>query len=485
MSFLLGSANSARGGYEVSNSLRFDNPTDDNLAITFGSAGNRKTFTISAWVKRSAMTTDGSFTIFGAGGTGSNPRSILFFSSDAFRFGDNAAGNANKEIMTNALFRDPSAWYHIVVGVDTTQATDTNRFKMYVNGVLLTSFATATYPAEDADLNWNNSVLHTVGRYPANDAYHMDGYMSEFYFIDGTQYAASDFGETNDDGIWIPKNAKGDLTFGDNGFYLEFKGTGTSTNSSGMGADTSGEDNHLAVNNLTAVDVTTDTCTNNFCTINPIFADAGINTVAADYSQGNTKLLKTVDAWGHGRGTFLLSSGKWYAEAKVTEVGNGQVGQFGIVPSVLSGTTDANDKIEGLRVNMGGTDTIFQKMDTGTGSNVFTDFASGDIVMLAIDLDNNKLWVGNDGTWYNDNNASTTFDASNEDVTLPANDVGWIFTIGGYRDGGNNLAWEFNWGNPAFAISSSNADADGHGNFEFAVPSGFFAVNSKNLAEYG
>jgi len=124
-------------------------------------------------------------------------------------------------------------------------------------------------------------------------------------------------------------------------------------------------------------------------------------------------------------------------------------------------------------------------MDTGTGSNVFTDFASTDIVMLAIDLDNNKLWVGNDGTWYNNNNASTTLSSGNHDVALPANDVGWIFTIGGYRDGGNNLAWEFNWGNPAFAISSSNADAGGHGNFEFAVPSGFFAVNSKNLAEYG
>ena len=483
MSFLLGSANSARGGYEVSNSLRFDNPTDDNLAITFGSAGNRRTFTISAWVKRSQMSDD--HALIGQGGTAGNPRGLIFF-DNSFRFTNNTSGSStDTDVNTNALFRDPSAWYHAVAAVDTTQSTAANRVKLYVNGVHQTSLATATYPDEDFEMNWNNDVLHTVGRYPANDGYHMDGYISEFYFIDGTQYAASDFGETNDDGIWIPKNAKGDLTFGDNGFYLEFKGTGTSTNSSGMGADTSGEDNHLAVNNLTAVDVTTDTCTNNFCTINSIFADDGLNTIAADYSQGNTKLTTTVDAWKHGRGTFLLSSGKWYVEAKVTEVGAGQVGQFGIVPSVLSGTTDANDKIEGLRVNMGGTDTIFQKMDTGTGSNVFTDFASGDIVMLAIDLDNNKLWVGNAGTWYNDNNASTTFDASNEDVTLPANDVGWIFTIGGYRDGGNNLAWEFNWGNPAFAISSSNADADGHGNFEFAVPSGFFAVNSKNLAEYG
>jgi len=483
MAFLIGGANSASGGYEVSNSLRWNNPSDDNLAITFGSAGNRRIFTISAWVKRSQMSDD--HALIGQGGTASgNPRGLIFF-DNSFRFTNNTSGSStDTDVNTNALFRDPSAWYHAVAAVDTTQSTAANRVKLYVNGVHQTSLATATYPDEDFEMGWNNAVLHTVGRYPNNDSYHMDGYISDFYFIDGTQYAASDFGEYDEDsGIWKPKAAS--VTFGDNGFKLQFKQTGTDTDASGMGADTSGEDNHLAVNNLTAVDVTTDTPTNNYCTINPIFADAGTNTIAADYSQGNTKLLKTVDGWGHGRGTFLLSSGKWYVEAKVTEAGAGQVGQFGIVPSVLSGTTDANDKIEGLRVNMGGTDTIFQKMDTGSGSNVFTDFASGDIVMLAIDLDNNKLWVGNDGTWYNDNNASTTFDASNEDVTLPANDVGWIFTIGGYRDGGNNLAWEFNWGNPAFAISSSNADADGHGNFEFAVPSGYFAVCTKNLAEYG
>jgi len=482
-------ANSATGGYEISNSLRMgpsggDTTPHVNLRRTLGSAGTEEKFTYSCWVKISAKL-EYNFWLLGGSQEASSPNQTTFFriSSDGkLRLSD---GSVN--LNTNRLFRDPSAWYHIVLAVDSTQGTDSNRVKIYVNGVQETSFANETYPSQNLAFRvLENGVTQTIGTWIADDgtAYACDdGYISEVYLIDGAQKAPTDFGETNDNGVWIPKDYSG--TYGTHGFRFEFKQTGSSANSSGIGADTSGNDNHFSVNNSAATDITTDTPQNNFCTINSVFSDAGTNTVAADYSEGNTKLLKTVDAWGHGRGTFLLSSGKWYAEAKVTETGTGEAGQFGIVPSVLSGTTDANDKIEGLRVNMGGSSTIFQKMDTGTGSNVFTDFASEDIVMLAIDLDNNKLWVGNDGTWYNNNNASTTLSPSNHDVTLPSNDVGWIFTIGGYTDGGNNLAWEFNWGNPSFSISSSNADANGYGNMEFAVPSGFYTCCTKNLAEYG
>jgi hypothetical protein len=480
MSFLLGSANSARGGYEVSNSLRFDNPTDDNLAITFGSAGNRKTFTISAWVKRSALTTDGSFTIFGAGGTGSNPRSILFFSSDAFRFGDNASGSANKEIMTNALFRDPSAWYHIVVGVDTTQATDTNRFKMYVNGVLQTSFASATYPAEDADLNWNNSVLHTVGRYPANDAHHMDGYMSEFYFIDGTQYAASDFGEYDEDsGIWIPKAAS--VTFGDNGFFLEFKQTGTDTDAIGMGADTSGEDNHLAVNNLTAVDVTADTPTNNFATLNPLVAQ----TKAPTYSQGNLKFdYNTANSshWAIGVSTVGLSTGKWYWEVELDAIpGYAQIGILGDQTAHILGNPDADDNYvgkyaRGYAFQHNGGNSYNDNSSSGFGGN---NTVAGDINNFALDMDNHKLYYGINGTWQN--SGDPTSGSTGTGALAISNDQSLYFPAVSAEDAN----WICNFGNPPFAISSSNADADGYGNFEHAVPSGYFAICTKNLAEYG
>ena len=199
-------------------------------------------------------------------------------------------------------------------------------------------------------------------------------------------------------------------------------------------------------------------------------------------------MLTTVDGWKFGRGTFLLTSGKWYVEAKVTEASAGQNGNLGIVPSqggIVLGESDDNAVFEGLRAELGGSDTILRKLDTGTGTEVFNDLASGDTVMLAIDLDNNKLWVGNEGTWYNDNNASTTLDASNHDVGLPTVTEGWLFGVGQYRDSSNNLTWEYNWGNPPNAISSSNADANGYGNFEFAVPSGFYAPCTKNLAEFG
>ena len=480
MAFLIGGANSASGGYEVSNSLRFDNPTDDNLAITFGSAGNRKTFTISAWVKRSALTTDGSFTIFGAGGTGSNPRSILFFSSDAFRFGDNASGSANKEIMTNALFRDPSAWYHIVVGVDTTQATDTNRFKMYVNGVLQTSLASATYPDEDADLNWNNSVLHTVGRYPANDAHHMDGYMSEFYFIDGTQYAASDFGEYDEDsGIWIPKAAS--VTFGDNGFFLEFKQTGTDTDAIGMGADTSGEDNHLAVNNLTAVDVTADTPTNNFATLNPLVAQ----TKAPTYSQGNLKFdYNTANSshWAIGVSTVGLSTGKWYWEVELDAIpGYAQIGILGDQTAHILGNPDADDNYvgkyaRGYAFQHNGGNSYNDNSSSGFGGN---NTVAGDINNFALDMDNHKLYYGINGTWQN--SGDPTSGSTGTGALAISNDQSLYFPAVSAEDAN----WICNFGNPPFAISSSNADADGYGNFEHAVPSGYFALCSKNLAEYG
>jgi hypothetical protein len=484
-----GGANQLDTGYEIDNSLRF-NPSDSAyLTKTPSSTGNRRTWTFSCWFKLSNVGTD-NFSLFTTKYVNGDNTDIVVSSNKIQVYSVGTSGY-DFQYATSGLFRDVSAWYHIVVAVDTTQGTDSNRVKIYINGSQVTSFSTTNHPNQDFDTFQNLSGEPTyIGASDVNVlspaiTRFFDGYLSEIYMIDGTQYTASDFGEYNDNGVWIPKDASGDLTFGTNGFYMEFKQTGTGTDASGIGADTSGNDNHFAVTNLAATDVTTDTPTNNFCTINSVFADAGTNTIAADYSEGNTKLLKTVDGWGHGRGTFLLSSGKWYAEAKVTEEGAGQTGQFGIVPSVLTGTTDANDKIEGLRVEMAGSDTLFRKMDTGIGSNVFTDFASGDIVMLAIDLDNNKLWVGNDGTWYNNNNASTTLNPSNHDVTLPSNDVGWIFTIGGYRDGGNNLAWEFNWGNPSFSISSSNADENGYGNMEFAVPSGFYTCCTKNLAEYG
>ncbi len=464
--------------FEITNSLRFDNDTSTQLLFTPSSASNRRTYTISLWVKRGDVGTQ--YNMFGTASEGDN----LYFESGG-KLGFFFEGSSESYLITNKLFRDPAAWYNIVIGVDTTDGTAANRVKLYINGSQYTWDSSTTYPSQNYDSDINNNQEQKIGN--GHHGALFDGYIADFNLIDGQQLDASSFGETDDNGVWIPKDTK-TLTFGTNGYRLEFKQTGTSQNASGIGADTSGQDNHWAVSNFAADHVTTDTPSNNFCTINPIYRDDGNNMVAADFQEANTKQLTTVDGWKFGRGTFLLNAGKWYVEFKATEAGNGQDGNFGIVPvegGVALGNTDDNDVFEGVRVSFSSSSTVLNKLDTGSATSVFTNFSSGTIGMMAIDLDNNKLWVGSNGTWYNNNNASTTLSSGNHDIALPTQEPGWLFGTGMSRNGSDNITWEYNWGQPSFSISSTNADANGHGNFEFAVPSGFFAVCTKNLAEHG
>ena len=464
-------------GYEVENSLRFNNPDDPNLSTTFSSAGNRRTFTISAWIKKGDTSADR--TLIGQGGTSTgNPRGLIFVGS-TLRFTSNTTGSSTEaDVETNAKLRDHSAWYHVVVAVDTTQGTAANRIKLYINGEQQTSLSSTTYPNQNFEMNWNNNVLHTVGRYPNNDAYHMDGYISEFYFIDGTQYAASNFGETDDNGVWIPKDASGDLTFGTNGFYLEFKQTGTGTNSSGMGADTSGNDNHLAVNNLAAIDVTTDTPTNNFCTLNPLSAKT------LTITEGN--LHATNDgAAGSATGTIAPTNGKWYFEITLSGSANFAAGvvnlddwpsgtdvyNFGAAAAVLI-ESNAN-----YNVTYGNTAASPSTLQTGTQLlNAKYGFA--------MDIDNNDLYVSANGNWYTGSAFDNTSFSSASAVTtdLPSN-----VPLTAFIRNPDTGSARCNFGNPAGAdtISSGNADANGYGNFEYAVPSGYYSICTKNLAEFG
>jgi len=466
-------------GYEIDNSVRMGDGR--RLSKTFTEVtAERKKHTISGWVKKCETGSEEHLIL--AYGDSNNYAYLRFHSDETLKFHIFGGGDADANIITNRLFRDPSAWYHVVLVYDSAQGTDSNRVKIYINGVQETSFSTASYPAQDFESSIGDNVAHYVC-----DSSDGDFYLSDWYYIGNQALSPSDFGETNDNGVWVPKKYEG--SFGStNDTFLEFKQTGTGTDASGIGADTSGEGNHFAVTNLAATDVTTDTPTNNFCTINSVFADSGNNLVLADFSEGNTKMLSTVDGWKFGRGTFLLTSGKWYVEVKATETGSGENGRFGIVPSEggkVLGYGDDNDVFEGVTFALGGSDTNLEKLDTGTSSVIFSDLASGNTVMLAIDLDNDKIWLGKEGTWYNNNNASTTLSSSNHDIALPTVDHGWVFAFGIPRNGSNNITFEYNWGNPPNSISSGNADANGYGNFEFAVPSGFYSCCTKNLAEYG
>ena len=464
-------------GYEIENSLRFNNPDDPNLSTTFSSAGNRRTFTISAWIKKGDTSADR--TLIGQGGTSTgNPRGLIFVGSTV-RFTSNTTGSSTEaDVETNAKIRDHSAWYHIVVAVDTTQGTAANRIKIYINGEQQTSLATATYPDQNFEMNWNNNVLHTVGRYPNNDAYHMDGYISEFYFIDGTQYAASNFGEINDNGVWIPKDASGDLTFGTNGFYLEFKQTGTGTNSSGMGADTSGNDNHLAVNNLAATDVTTDTPTNNFMTFNPLS-----NLSGPTLSEGNTQMAHDSSNDAAVFGTFGLSNGKWYWELKGIETDQSGVQKWtpGVIGSEDHTSYSNRDggyapKATALYLGNGN---VYQ--NNSSVSSAYFTATQNDIIQIALDADNNKIYFGKNGT-YGNSGDPTSGSTGTGAVSLTASHAPFIPHFG--EGTGHEIKVQANFGNAPFSISSGNTDGK-YGNFEYAPPSGYYALCTKRLAEFG
>ena len=479
MAFLIGGANSAADtGYDIDNSLRAGDSTNYKLARTPSSNGSERIFTFSAWVKRGSITDNREILFRPDSG---NPWADLEFQTDdsiiCMTNGGSGAG-----VVTNRLFRDVSAWYHLVCAVDTTQSTEANRVKIYVNGVLETSFSESNYMAQNADTtnNQTNSFTQIFG-----DSYGNHLHMADVYWIDGTQYAASDFGETDEDsGIWKPKEAKNDLTFGTNGFFLEFKQTGTSQNSSGIGADTSGNDNHLAVTGFDAQDQTTDTPTNNFATILSNYASDEVHTVSSDFSEGNTKFVASTSAHSYGRCSIGVSSGKWYVETKITEGGNGQSSSLYSVPANSATAVGDDTQGAGWTVQLASSTTELRKKDKGSSTTIFTDFASGNIAQMALDLDNGKMWLGNNGSWYNDDNASATLDSNNPDITGLTSEMR-LFAINSYKNDSDINTYEINFGNPSFTISSGNADANGYGNFEYAPPSGFYAVCTKNLAEFG
>jgi hypothetical protein len=460
MPFAIGGNQLVDAVYEVSNSLRFNDDDSPRLQITTGSNSNRQRFTFSTWVKKCQDTGDDQ-TLFSANDGGHQPH--IKFDTEFEQLNVRISDSDNYNVMTNRVFRDVSAWYHIVVAMDTTQSTASNRIKIYVNGVQETSLRTANYPAQNYNSAINTNTEHTLGRDVTTNNKPLDGYMAETFFIDGTQLQATDFGEFNDNGVWIPIDAKNNLTFGTHGFYFEYKQTGTSANSSGIGADTSGNDNHFTPTNLTATDITTDTCTNNFNTLNPL-----ANQMGGTLSEGNTQCVGAAASDKHVFGTFGLTQGKWYWEIKVTDQG--------ARGSVFISDSDHNDVIgtnyAGHAFHSGGTVT-----SATSNSNVGSGASDNDIICFAADLDNGQLFMSKNADIDTSGTANVT--------GLATSGLDRDYRISQRETGNPASTMQHNYGNAPFSISSSNSDSEGHGSFEFAVPSGYFALCTKNLAEYG
>jgi hypothetical protein len=438
--------------YEIENSLRFNDDDSARLSREFTQdPTSRKTFTISIWVKRSNL---GANTTFFNASTTNNfyDQALMFDSNDTLRTINVASGSDAIQVITNRKFRDVSAWYHIVLAVDTTEAAVADGVKFYINGVQETSFSTTTYSQNATYELGRNGSTTAIGRQQLNGTQYFDGYMAEINYIDGQQLTPTYFGETNDNGVWVPKEYTG--TYGNNGFYLEFKQTGTSANSSGIGADTSGNDEHFTPTNLAAIDVTTDTPTNNFATFNSIEISGGT------FSEGNLRHVTSGTDLDAAVSTIALTGAKWYAEFKaISKTGNYY--NFG----VTSNATNMNDN--GVTYRSDGK--IYQNGNQQQSS--LATIADNDIVSVMYDTSNGNVTFKKNGT-----------DVGSA-VAIPDTTRSVFFKSGG--NGGTNTTAEANFGNAPFSISSGNADANGYGNFEYAVPSGHYALCTKNLAEYG
>ena len=460
--------------YEVENSLRLNDDDSPKLTFTPSSAvtSERKTFTISCWVKRGSNFGTNSFLWEMGGNDNANERIFCRFdSNNRLNVSDSSTGFR----IPNRVFRDPSAWYHIVVAFDTTDSTADNRVKVYVNGVQETSFLTSNNPGQNDTKGFSHNSEHTIARTGIDNNFSFDGYMTEFHAVGGSQLDATSFGEFNDNGVWIPKKYTG--SHGTNGFYLEFKQTGTSANSSGIGADTSGNDNHFAVSNLAATDITTDTCTNNFCTMNPLDNYYAGQT----FSEGNCKVVTGNSASTFNTSTIGVANGKWYWEVKIIDKATGSdQTSIGIQGGISPGTTDQigyNTRGHQLRSN-GNTHT------NGGNSTYMASLSDNDIVMVAFDRDNEAVYFGANGQWGDGSgNTDEANPTSAKGISVAAGE--YVFAALGDMTGSDTCTYEINFGNPPFSISSGNADANGHGNFEYAVPTNYFALCTKNLAENG
>ena len=458
-------ASSGSKGYEIDQSLLCSQANASKLRRTPSSEGNRKTFTFSTWCKRHRLGLDGS------SGTGSNYNIIMGAyagsASDnshywAFGFTNTdaivAQGWVNNFRVTNRRFRDTSAWYHIVLQIDTTQSTASNRTKIFVNGVQETSFSSSYDPAQNFDLAINNTVPQSISdtAYDAGTGpYHFDGYLAETHLFDGAVVAASEFGETDSDtGQWIPKEYTGTASYGTNGYYMKYV-------SGAIGTDSSGQSNNYTTTNLANSDGVLDTPTNNF----PVF---NYNNTGSNMTLTQGGLKTTGSGWADTFATMKVPfTGKWYWELANTTDGNGY---FGIWTDNYTDTDASQDYGTGKQATSPGN-------LSGVSGYFSSAWSSGDIIAIAVDCDNGKLWWSKNGTWGSSGNPAT---GANQGLTFTATD-GWNIILAGASGFVANINFGQNGTFTGTKTAQGNADGAGVGNFYYAPPSGFKALCSKNL----
>ncbi len=489
--FLTEAANrgSISTGYDIDNSCKFEADNDEHLYVTTMTSGNRKTWTYSIWFKRTELAFTNVLIHFGVN---THATRMMIDDSDQLWIDVCDTGSTNYRSKTNRLFRDTSAWYHVVLRVDTTQSTEADRMKVYVNGVEETSWAQHQIPPQNLDTLANTTAAAYdamgIGTYVwAGGSYdgNFSGYIAQVAHVDGQSYAATEFGEFDEDsGIWKPKDIT-ELTYGssNNSFLLDF------SDSSDLGNDSSGNNNDWSLNNIAAADQATDTPTNNFAIGNVLTSVGGFLVP----TEGATRGTLSTSGPGNNTGgaslysTIPVSKGKWYFEAQNTNSGDVYlylgVGDVGGVE---------NWGIDGEAFGQAGGPSVAWRGGGAHGSNskvYINNVASGnsvtwetEVVGIALDLDNDKIYFHKEGTYINSGDPANGTDNGGQYDLPTAVDDQWCIGVAAY----NLATWELNFGGyTAMSISSAQTDANGYGTFEYAPPSGYYALCTKNLAEYG
>jgi hypothetical protein len=449
--------------YNLTNSLRFRGIDGTHyLSRTLTQTGSQTKFTLSVWVKKSNYV--GSMIVPMIQGTNSDYTvgdfNLGFRDGDGF-FGNYYTGVNNFIFDSNAKLRDSASWYHLVYAFDTTQATDTNRIKVYLNGVQVT-FSAVTYPSLNYNIPFlNNGYQLRIGISSAAPyGRYYDGYMAEYNFIDGQQLTPSSFGETDSTtGVWKPKKYTG--TYGANGFYLNFSNTTSTTT---LCYDSSGNGNHWTPNgiSLTAgptydsmTDVPTMSATaSNYCTWSS--ADNAGGAVTANTGGLEATRTSSTNSWAAARGTMYVSSGKWYYEMTSGMPAAGFY-SMGVSNSSFDTTTDPKGSSNAWVVYLYD-GTKYNGSSTAYGSGAA---ATTDVFQCAFDLDNGKIWWGKNGTWFASGDPASG--ANSAFTNLTSQSVAPIAGVYGNSSSGGAIA---NFGQRPFS---------------YTPPTGFKSLNTYNL----
>ena len=429
-------------------------------------AGNRRKGTFSAWIKRSALAYNYLMS-WNSTTSGTSLGDWIRFNGDRLDV-IKYTGSVVYRVQTNRLFRDTAAWYHIVVAYDSEQSTASNRIKIYVNGVQETSFETSTYPSEDYDFEFNNNnIVACVGKNYNTEA-NFNGSMAMMEWVDGQQLTPAYFGSTDSNtGIWTPTATSTISDYGTNGFKLAMDTTTP-------GADTSGKSNTFAASGTPTL--LQGNPQNNWCTLNPLNSTA--NGTEPTYANGNTQSSSPSSGGGYvGSSTIGVSSGKWFWEFKKS--GGSATNIYNGVGNILSTGEIARNSAVGVYYG----NQVFYRPD-GTkqvvtnGSNANSSYGASwttsNVIGIALDLNS----ATNTVTFYKDG-------ASQGAINLPTNTDTWFFNVVCGTDTVDT--WQLNFGEGFFGTTAAgtNADGNGQGLFAYAVPSGYYALNTKNLEAYG